>query len=100
VAGLAAGIAFVVAVYAAIARALSSANREVGQLAIAAAGAFTWYFVQGLGENFGLVGEVHMTPLVGALLGHVCARHDALEKYEHRIASVRGAVAPSALPAV
>jgi hypothetical protein len=67
---------------------------------MASAGAFTWYVVQGLGENFGLVGEVHMTPLVGALLGHLCARHDALSGYETSIEPVRSIAAPSAIPAV
>jgi O-antigen ligase len=99
-AGVIAGLALLAAVYAAIARALSAADRDAGQLALAAAGAFTWYVVQGLGENFGLVGEVHMTPLVGALLGLVCARCDALETHEHSHRAVRGAAAPSALPAV
>jgi sugar phosphate isomerase/epimerase len=59
---------------------------------MAAAGAFTWYFEQGLGENFGLDGEVHMTPLIGALLGHLCARYDAVVEYEHSIRPMRGLI--------
>ena len=99
-AGVIGGLALLAAVYACIARVLGDVDFECRQLAMAAAGAFSWYFVQGLGENFGLVGEVHMTPLIGALLGHLCARYDALERYEHSSESVRGVVAPSAVPAV
>lgn len=99
--GLLGGLVFVAAVYAAVARTLRSPDFESRQLAMAAAGALSWYFVQGLGENFGLVGEVHMTPLIGALLGHLCARYDgATGRYEHSSQSLRGAVAPSAIPAV
>jgi O-antigen ligase len=98
-AGLICGLALLAAAYAGISRALGSTHRECRQLAMASAGAFTWYVVQGLGENFGLVGEVHMTPLVGALLGHLCARHDALSGYES-IEPVRSIAAPSAIPAV
>lgn len=100
VAGLVSSLALLATIYAGIARALGSASHESRQMAMAAAGAFTWYFVQGLGENFGLVGEVHMTPLIGALLGHLCARYDALSAYEHNVEPVRGAAAPSAIPAV
>jgi hypothetical protein len=99
-AGLLCGLALLAAIYAGISKALGSTQREARQLSMAAAGAFTWYVVQGLGENFGLVGEVHMTPLIGALLGHLCARHDALSGYEHRSEPVRSAAAPSAVPAV
>jgi O-antigen ligase len=99
-AGLICGLALLFAAYAGISRALGSTHGECRQLAMASAGAFTWYVVQGLGENFGLVGEVHMTPLVGALLGHLCARHDALSGYENSIEPVRSIAAPSAIPAV
>ena len=96
------GLALVAAIYAGISKALGSAQKEARQLAMATTGAFTWYVVQGLGENFGLVGEVHMTPLIGALLGHLCARYDALSEsdYEYQLESVRGAAAPSVIPAV
>jgi hypothetical protein len=41
-----------------------------------------------------------MTPLLGALLGYVCARYDAaLEPYEHS-ETVRSSAAPSIIPAV
>lgn len=99
--GLLAGAALIAAVYAAVARALCAPELESRQLAMAAAGAFSWYFVQGLGENFGLVGEAHMTPLIGALLGHLCARYDgATVRYEHGTESMRGAATPPTVPAV
>jgi O-antigen ligase len=99
--GLLAALAFVATAYAMVARALHSHERELGQLALAAAGVFSWYFIQGLGENFGLIGEVHMTPMIGALFGHLCARYDAVEgHYEHDDEPLRGGIAPPAVPAV
>jgi O-antigen ligase len=98
--GVIGGVLLVGTIYAAATKVLSSRDYATRQLAMAAISAFSWYFVQGLGENFGLVGEAHMTPLLAALLGVLCARHDgALERYEH-IESVRGGAAPSAIPAV
>jgi O-antigen ligase len=70
--GLAVGTAFVFAVFAAAWR----VARTHSLLAMATAGAFAWYLIQGMGENFGLVGEIHMTPLLGALLGYSCAQYD------------------------
>jgi hypothetical protein len=113
--GLLGGIAFVAAVYAGIVRTFAVQSFELRQLSMAAAGAFSWYFVQGLGENFGLIGEVHMTPLIGALLGHLCARYDEAVSTtvpQKWLASVfkpdvyddteplRGAAAPPAVPAL
>jgi O-antigen ligase len=99
--GVIGGLALTAAIYAAAARASGSSDAATRALAVAATGAFTWYFVQGLGENFGLVGEVHMTPLLGALLGTLCARFDgALDRHEHSTEPVRSAAAPSALPAL
>jgi O-antigen ligase len=98
--GLIAGVLFVGAVYAATARCMRANDTATATLALGVVGAFTWYLAQGLGENFGLIGEVHMTPLLGALLGHLCARYDALEVRHERSEPVRGVAAPSALPAV
>jgi O-antigen ligase len=98
--GLLCGIVFVACVYAAVLRAARAKDPTTAGLAIGVAGAFTWYFTQGLGENFGLIGEVHMTPLLGALLGFVCGRYDAqMEPHEHS-ETVRGSAAPSIVPAV
>jgi hypothetical protein len=98
--GLLAGLAFVAAVYAAAVRCVGAGDPATARLALAVLGAFTWYFVQGLGENFGLIGEVHMTPLLGALLGCLCARYDTLEIRREHSEPVRGSAAPSAIPAV
>jgi O-antigen ligase len=99
--GLIGGIGLIVAVYAAAARVLRALGYAEQQLAMAILGAFTWYVGQGMGENFGLVGEAHMTPLLGALLGHVCARYDGtVPEEEYDIEPVRGSLAPPALSAV
>lgn len=99
--GVLAGLAVVIAVYAAVVRALRVTDVRLHQLAFATAGAFSWCFLQGMGENFGLIGEIHMMPLLGALLGHLCSRCDgALESHEHDIAAVRGAPASPAVQAI
>jgi O-antigen ligase len=99
-AGVLAGIVVILAIYGAIARAFATKRTEMYWLAMASGGAFSWYVVQGMGENFGLTGEVHMTPLIGALLGHLCARHDgAWVTHETRIATPRSAIETSAIPA-
>ncbi len=99
--GVLGGLALIATVYAAAARVSGSRDADTRMLGIGLAGAFTWYLVQGLGENFGLIGEAHMTPLLGALLGTLCARFDAASQtYEHSIQSVRRLAAPSAVPAV
>jgi len=99
--GLLGGLALIAAVYAAAARISGSRDVDTRTLAVGIAGAFTWYLVQGLGENFGLIGEAHMTPLLGALLGTLCARFDgATLRHEHSIQPVRSLAAPSAVPAV
>jgi O-antigen ligase len=99
--GVLGGLALIAAVYAAAARVSGSRDVDTRALAVGLAGAFTWYLVQGLGENFGLIGEAHMTPLLGALLGTLCGRFDgATQRHEHSIQSVRSLAAPSAVPAV
>jgi O-antigen ligase len=99
--GVLCGLALTAAIFGAAARASGASDADTRTLAVAAAGAFTWYFAQGLGENFGLVGEVHMTPLLGALLGNLCARFDgAKERHEHSREPLRGLVAPPAVPAL
>ncbi len=99
--GVLGGLALIAAVYTAAARAAGSRDADTRTLAVGLAGAFTWYLVQGLGENFGLIGEAHMTPLLGALLGTLCARFDrASVIHEHSIQSVRSLAAPSAVPAL
>jgi O-Antigen ligase len=99
--GVLAGLALVIAVYAATARALRVTQPGLHHLAFATAGAFSWCLLQGMGENFGLIGEIHMMPLLGALLGHLCSRCDgALECHDNRIATLRGAPASPAVQVV
>jgi hypothetical protein len=98
--GLLCGVIFVATVYSAVVRCFGAADVALVSYAMGVAGAFTWYFVQGLGENFGLVGEVHMTPLLGVLLGHLCARYDAVMVKHELSEPVRGSAAPSTVPAV
>jgi O-antigen ligase len=98
--GVLGGLALIATVYAAAARGAGSRDADTRTLAVGVAGAFTWYLVQGLGENFGLIGEVHMTPLLGALLGTLCARFDGATVHEHSMQSVRGVAAPSTIPAL
>jgi O-antigen ligase len=98
--GLLCGVALIGAIYGAAARASGSGDPDTRTLALGAAGAFTWYVVQGLGENFGLVGEVHMTPLLGGFLGYVCARVDREAERHDSIQSVRSVATSSALLAL
>ncbi|MEO8464667.1 MAG: O-antigen ligase family protein [Gammaproteobacteria bacterium] len=98
--GVLCGLGLVACVYAALIQAARSLDATTSALALGVAGAFTWYFAQGLGENFGLIGEVHMTPLLGALLGYVCARYDAALETHDVSETVRSSATPSAIPAV
>ena len=72
-----AGVAVITAVLQAAARAVSASHCDIRPLATGLIGAFSWYVIQGMGENFGLVGEAHMSPLLGALLGLTCGRFDS-----------------------
>ena len=99
--GVLAGLALIVAVYAAVLRALRATQVSLHHLAFATAGAFSWCFLQGMGENFGLIGEIHMMPLLGALLGHLCSQCDgAVEVHGHDLAPLRGAPASPAVQAI
>ena len=98
--GVLCGVGLVACIYAALTQAARSLDATTSALALGVGGAFTWYFAQGLGENFGLIGEVHMTPLLGALLGYVCARYDAALEPHELSETVRGSAAPSIVPAV
>ena len=43
-------------------------NASAFGLSLAMTGAFTWAFVRGMGSNFGLIGDIHMSPLLATLL--------------------------------
>jgi hypothetical protein len=69
--------------------------------AIAVTGAASWYVLEGFGENMGLDGEVHLAPLLGVLLGYLCALCESGEAVNERASqALRSAAAPSALPAL
>jgi O-antigen ligase len=70
-----AGVAWFVFVGLAVARAFTI-NAETRQLALGVGGAFLWYVCHGMSENIGWVGETRLTPLLGVLLGYMCARCD------------------------
>jgi O-antigen ligase len=100
IAAVLAGVWWMGAVYAALLRGFKLGHGE-RNLALGIAGAFTWYLAEGFGENMGLLGEVHLTPMLGALLGHLCARCDARETVNERIPETPRGVAPtSAIQAV
>ncbi len=70
-------------------------------LALGVGGAFAWYVLQGLAENIGVVGEPHMTPLLGALLGNLFALYDfGMVLDERQLSSAGGATASPALSQV
>jgi len=94
------GLWWMSTVYAAAFRGFRLGDRERA-LGVCLAGAFTWYLGEGFGENMGLLGEVHLTPMMGVLLGHLCARCDARETVNERIPeTTRGTAPASAIPAV
>lgn len=48
-------------------------------MAVGLVGAFGWLVIQGLGENFGLFGEAHITPLIAVAAGIVSARWETVK---------------------
>ncbi|MEI9952475.1 MAG: O-antigen ligase family protein [Pseudomonadota bacterium] len=50
-------------------RAYRAVAPEARALPLAMTMAFFWTFIQGMGENFGIVGEMHMQPLLALALG-------------------------------
>jgi O-antigen ligase len=98
--GVLAAVCWIAAVYVGITRAVRMGG-AVGQLGLGVGGAFTWYLIQGFGENIGVIGEVHLTPFLGLLLGYMCARCEAIEAINVRdVASDRGSFAASTVPAI
>jgi|GEM_PF-495349 len=49
--------------------------QELTILGMSTAFAFLWAFIQGMGTNWGLLGEIHMQPLLAAMLGFTYARY-------------------------
>lgn len=56
-------------------RALSSDSQEVQALGIGTTYGFLWVFIQGMGENFGIVGDLHILPVLAIALGLTYARY-------------------------
>ena len=48
-------------------------NRKISLLAIGFGFSSLWLFVQGMGENYGIVGEQHQVVLLGFMVGMMCA---------------------------
>ncbi|GAB2724597.1 hypothetical protein GCM10027172_18660 [Halomonas garicola] len=42
-------------------------------IAVIMLGAFAWTFIHGMGTNFGLVGDIHMIPILATLLAFSCS---------------------------
>lgn len=69
--GLIAGIVFAAAVMIYLMKLVRSANMQVSQLATPVMFAFAWLFIQSMGENYGILGESHMLPLMAIMLGYL-----------------------------
>lgn len=70
-------------------------------LSLAMTLAFLWTFVQGMGENFGLLGDIHMSPVLASLLalGYLQRRPHALPAEDRsRIIPIGHRVEPSPNP--
>lgn len=64
-----AGAAFVVSTMLTLLRFSLSRHPLVSQLGMGCLGAYLWFFIQSLGENYGLMGEAHLTPIFATLIG-------------------------------
>ena len=69
------GVVFAVSLIAWLLNSLRQAEGDDKLLVFGVLGAVTWYVIQGMGENFGLVGEEHMTPLLAMSIGYVASLH-------------------------
>jgi O-antigen ligase len=72
------GLFFVSSVLWFLWRVSRTANEEVHMAALGSFLGLLWLFVQALGENYGLLGEPHMTPLMALALAYiyVLSQHD------------------------
>ncbi len=55
-------------------RGMRTGHEEVRGISLGISFAFLWVLVQGMGENWGIVGEAHMLPLLASTLGFCYAR--------------------------
>ena len=97
--GLALTVAFIALVLRLIVSRLSDPARyDTGFVAFGGA-AIAWVFIQGMGENTDIFGEIHIMPVFALLIGYL-ARHVGKEK-NHDVAAFDGRnCATSAIPAV
>jgi hypothetical protein len=71
IAGLVLTLAFFVLVFRVVARGLSGRIPIDQRFAAFAGAALAWVFVQGMGENTDVFGDIHMIPVVALLLVHL-----------------------------
>jgi len=55
-------------------------NRELYGIGLAVFYSFSWVFIHGMGENFGLFGDEHMKVILATLLGYSLARYKSISK--------------------
>jgi len=67
------GICFMCSVLYYAAKLALSNNRKISLLAIGFGFSSLWLFVQGMGTNYGIVGEQHQVVLLGFMVGMMCA---------------------------
>jgi len=72
------GLAFMCAIIVASVRGFSANDVVLRILAIGTLGSFLWLFIHGLGENEGIIGELHFQPVMAVTLGMLRARTLAL----------------------
>lgn len=69
------GLVFMYAVVAFGLRTLRTKSPELQALGLGTTLAFLWTFIQGMGENWGIVGDLHMQPVLASALGLTYARY-------------------------
>ena len=95
-------VGFVAAMLFFAVKRLFSRDRELFGLSFALTFGLTWIFLQALGENYSLVGDEHIEPILALLCAFVCARFEAARaapKIRDRAFAVRAAPGSSAYKA-
>ena len=68
------GILFFTLIFSFGWRGMRTGHEEVRGVSLGISFAFLWVLVQGMGENWGIIGEAHMLPLLASTLGFCYAR--------------------------
>lgn len=71
------GVIFIISIIGFGWRILRSNSSEVKALGIGTTFAFLWLFIHGMGDNTGIVGDIHMQPILATALGFTYARFEA-----------------------